>query len=127
MVYFDGSGARYKQNAPDFSGGLVAGIVNYPGLVSDGNVQIDDNQSGLSDKQKIKNTKIGLGIRGENTVLVVAAYNVNMQEFAYVFKSLGATGALNLDTGGSAAIYYSGSYIIGPGRHLPNAVIFARR
>jgi len=50
-----------------------------------------------------------------------------MQQFAHVFKSLGATGALNLDTGGSAALYNSGRYVVGPGRDLPNAIIFAKK
>jgi hypothetical protein len=127
MVYFDGSGAHYLQNAQSFGGSLTAGIVNYPGLLNDGNIQIDDNQSGLSDKQKAKGTKVGLGVGSNNTVLVVVAQNVNMQEFAHVFKSLGARGALNLDTGGSTAIIYNGNYIYGPGRDLPNAIIFARK
>jgi exopolysaccharide biosynthesis protein len=126
MVYFDGSGAHYLQNAKDFSGGLTAGIVNYPGLLADGNVQIDDNQSGLSEKQKAKGTKVGIGVKDNKNVIVVIAQNVNMQEFAYVFKSLGAKGALNLDTGGSTAFYQDGRYIFGPGRNLPNAVLFCR-
>lgn len=126
MVYFDGSTAHYVQDAKSFSGSLTAGIVNYPGLVNDGNVQIDDNQSGLSDKQKAKGTKVGIGLRG-NTIMVVVAMNVNMQEFAYVFKSLGADAALNLDTGGSTALYYGGRYVVGPGRDIPNAVIFASK
>lgn len=127
IVYTDGSGAHYQQNSAGFGGGLNAGIINYPGLVSDGNVQIDENQSGLSDKQKVKNTKIGIGVRGTNIIMVVAAQNVNMHEFAHVFKSLGATGALNLDTGGSAAMYYNGRYVLGPGRAIPNAVVFVRK
>jgi hypothetical protein len=126
MVYFDGSGAHYMQGANGFSGGLSAGIVNYPGLLSGGNVQIDDNQSGLSDKQKAKGTKVGIGVRGTKNIMVVVAYNVNMQEFAYVFKALSADGALNLDSGGSTALYYSGRYMLGPGRGLPNAIIFAK-
>jgi len=126
MVYFDGSRAHYVQDAKSFSGGLTAGIVNFPGLVNGGAVQIDDNQSGLSDKQKAKGTKVGLGLR-ENTIMVVVAMNVNMQEFAYVFKSLGASGALNLDTGGSTALYYGARYVYGPGRDIPNAVIFASK
>ncbi|HEX6977073.1 MAG TPA: phosphodiester glycosidase family protein [Patescibacteria group bacterium] len=126
MVYVDGSGAHYIQNANGFSGGLTAGIVNYPGLVNGGNVQIDDNQSGLADKQKAKGTKVGIGVRGSKNVMIVVAYNVNMQEFAFVFKSLSADGALNLDTGGSTALYYNGSYLAGPGRNIPNAIIFAR-
>lgn len=126
IVYFDGSGAHYMQNANGFGGGLSAGVVNYPGLLDNGNVQIDDNQSGLSDKQRAVGTKVGIGVRGTKNVMVVIARNVNMQQFAYVFKSLGATGALNLDTGGSTALYYNGRYMAGPGRNIPNAIIFAR-
>lgn len=127
IIYFDGSGAHFLQNANSFSGGLTAGIVNYPGLVNGGEVQIDDNQSGLSDKQKAVGTKVGIGIKGSTGVMVVVANNVNMQQFAYVFKSLGATGALNLDTGGSTALYYAGKYVYGPGRDIPNAIIFATK
>ncbi len=126
MVYFDGSGAHYLQNANSFGGGLTAGIVNYPGLVNSGNVQIDDNQSGLTDKQKAVGLKVGIGLRGARNVMIAVAQNVNMQQFAYVFKSLGADGALNLDTGGSTALFYNGSYLAGPGRNIPNAIIFAR-
>lgn len=126
MLYFDGSGVHYLQNANSFGGGLVAGIVNYPGLVDGGNVQIDDSQSGLSDKQKGVGTKVGIGTRGPSNVMVVIAYGVNTQQFANVFKALGATGALNLDTGGSTALYYNGRYAAGPGRNLPNAIVFAR-
>lgn len=125
MVYFDGSGAHYVQNANSFGGGLTAGIVNYPGLLDGGQVQIDDNQSGLSDKQRAVGTKVGIGVISSRSVIVVVANNVNMQQFAYVFKALGASGALNLDTGGSIALYYSG-YKAGPGRNIPNAIIFAR-
>jgi len=126
IVYFDGGGAHYQQNAAGFGGGLTAGIVNYPGLVSGGQVQIDDNQSGLSDKQRSVGTKVGIGVRGSKNIMVVIGRSVNMQQFAYIFKSLGADGALNIDDGGSTALYYNGSYKAGPGRALPNAVIFAR-
>lgn len=127
IVYFDPTGAHYLQNAKSFSGGLSAGIVNYPGLVDSGNVQIDEAQSGLSDKQKAKGTKVGIGLRGSNNVMVVVAQNVNMYEFTFVFKSLGATGAMNLDTGGSVALYNGGRYVFGPGRDIPNAIIFAAK
>jgi hypothetical protein len=127
IFYVDGSGAHYLNNSSGFGGGLSAGIINFPGLVDGGNVQIDDNQSGLSEKQKARNTKVGIGVRDSQHVMVVVANSVTMQEFAYVFKSLGATGALNLDTGGSTALIYGGRYVYGPGRNLPNAVIFASK
>ncbi len=126
IFYFDGGGAHFLQNSSGFSGGLSAGIVNYPGLVSGGVVQIDDNQSGLSDKQKAVGTKVGIGMRNTKNVMIVIGHSVNMQQFAYIFKSLGAEGALNLDDGGSTALYYNGHYLAGPGRNLPNAIIFAR-
>lgn len=126
IFYVDGGGPHYLQNAASFSGGLNAGLTMNPGLVDGGNVQIDDNQSGLSDKQKAVGLKEGIGVRG-NTVMVVVALNVNMQQFAYVFKSLGATGAMNLDEGGSTALFYGGHYVYGPGRNIPNAIIFASK
>jgi hypothetical protein len=126
IVYFDGSSAHYNQNASSFGGGLTAGIVNYPGLVDGGNVQIDDNQSGLDPKQKAVGTKVGIGLRDSKNIMIVIGRNVNMQQFAYVFKSLGAVSALNLDTGGSTALYYNGKYVAGPGRNIPNAIIFKR-
>lgn len=46
-----------------------------------------------------------------------------MYDFASIFKALSATNALNLDGGGSATLYYNG-YKFGPGRNLPNAIIF---
>ncbi|HWA51937.1 MAG TPA: phosphodiester glycosidase family protein [Patescibacteria group bacterium] len=127
IVYFDGSGAHYMQNASGFGGGLTAGIVMSPGLVDGGNVQIDDNQSGLSDKQKAVGLKEGIGIIGTNKVMIVVAQSVNMEQFAYVFKALSATGAMNLDEGGSTAMYYQGRYVFGPGRNIPNAVVFANK
>lgn len=126
IFYTDGSGAHYNQNASGFSGGVNAGVVNFPGLLDNGNVQIDDNQSGLSDKQKSVGTKMGIGLIDSKHVLVVMASSVNMNQFAYVFKALGAKGALNLDTGGSTALYYNGKYLAGPGRAIPNAIIFAK-
>lgn len=127
IVYTDGSGAHYLNNSSGFGGGLSAGIINYPGLLDGGNVQIDDNQSGLSDKQRAVGTKVGIGVVDSNHVLIIIAPSVNMQQFAYVFKALGVKGALNLDTGGSTALHYNGRYIYGPGRSLPNAIIFARK
>lgn len=126
LVYTDGGGAHYHQNSTDYPSAPDSAIINYPGLVNDGNVQIDDNQSGLSDKQKAVGTKVGIGVINSQKIIVVVALNVNMQQFAHVFKALGVTGALNLDTGGSTALY-NGRYIYGPGRALPNAIIFARR
>lgn len=43
---------------------------------------------------------------------------------AYIFKALGVDYAMNLDGGGSTALYSNGAYNVGPGRLLPNAIVF---
>lgn len=52
--------------------------------------------------------------------------NATMGESAQVMKALSMGEALNLDEGGSTALW-SGGYILGPGRNIPNAVLFVRR
>lgn len=121
IVYQDGGGFHYLQNANSFNGGLSAGIVNYPGLLAGG--QITVNQDPLSDKQRSKGTKGGIGLSGNKVFLVVAS-EVDTLDFAQLFKAIGATDALNLDGGGSVAMYYGGRYVVGPGRSLPNAIVF---
>ena len=120
VIYKDGGGFGYRQNASDVPGGISAAVVNYPGILNAGNITVED--SGLSDKQRVAGTKGGIGLNG-NTVYLVIAQNVTMYEFAQVFKAIGVTHALNLDGGGSSALYFGG-YKVGPGRSLPNAVIF---
>ncbi|PJE62049.1 hypothetical protein COU87_01310 [Candidatus Roizmanbacteria bacterium CG10_big_fil_rev_8_21_14_0_10_39_12] len=44
-------------------------------------------------------------------------------ESAYVIHALGIQNAMNLDSGGSTALWSSG-YKAGPGRNIPNAILF---
>ena len=122
IFYYDDAGAHFQRNANSFGGGISAGIVNHPGLLDGGGVIAD--QFSLSDKQSSKGTKSGIGIRGSVIYLVIAR-SVDMLDLAHVFKSLGATHAPNLDGGGSVALWFGG-YKVGPGRNLPNAVVFAQ-
>lgn len=120
IIFQDGGGMHFNRNASSFGGGLRAGVVNHPGLVDGGAVIAD--QFPLEAKQTSKGTKGGIGIRGSVVYLVIAR-NVNVNDFGHVFKSLGASHALNLDGGGSVALWFGG-YKVGPGRNLPNAIIF---
>jgi len=49
--------------------------------------------------------------------------NASVTDSAYALQALGVKDALNLDGGGTSALYISGSYKVGPGRLLPNAVV----
>ena len=99
---------------------ITGGIVNYPSLLAGGQVVLDEGS--LSDNLKVtKGTRSGIGTGGGKLFLVVAR-SANMRDMVNIFQSLGATDALNLDGGGSVALY-DGGYRTGPGRNLPNAVI----
>lgn len=91
---------------------ITGGIVNYPSLLSGGNVLPGEGAKG---------TRSGIGF-GSGKLILVIARNSSYMDLANIFKSLGATEALNLDGGGSVALY-DGGYKVGPGRSLPNAVI----
>jgi len=41
-------------------------------------------------------------------------------------QKMGIQNALNLDSGGSTALW-SGGYKVGPGRNLPNVLLFVRK
>ncbi len=62
----------------------------------------------------------------DNMVYIGVIYNATMSDGAHVLKTLGMQNALNLDEGGSTALWYGG-YIAGPGRNIPNAVLFVHK
>jgi len=122
MMVFRGGSAQFFACAScsGAPGDITGGIVNYPSLLAGGNIVLDEGS--LSDNLKItKGTRAGIGFGGGKLFLVVAR-SANMRDLTNIFKTLGATDALNLDGGGSTALY-SGGYKAGPGRLLPNAVI----
>ncbi len=99
---------------------ITGGIVNYPSLIAGGNTVLDEGS--LTDHLRVtKGTRSGIGF-GSGKIFLVVARSANMGDMVNIFKALGATDALNLDGGGSSALF-NGGYKAGPGRNLPNAVI----
>ena len=129
LLYQDSTGMHFNRSARNAAAvaydktDVQAAIVNAPGILDNG--EIIAEQYPLSDKQKAHGLKAGIGYK-DMTVYLVLANNVDVVELGYVFKALGATHALNLDAGGSTALWYNG-YKAGPGRLLPNAIVFKIR
>jgi exopolysaccharide biosynthesis protein len=99
-----------------------SGINSGPLLVRNSAFAVDD--AGLDEKQRsTKATRAGIGVRN-GTVFVVHISNATVPDLASAFVALGVDDALNIDAGGSSALWYNGSYKLGPGRLLPNAVVF---
>ena len=123
-VIFMGSSVRFvgkslewgRDTSPD---GVIA---NQPLLLMGGNVQF----GGDGDPKKgSKGSRSFVGNKG-NTVYIGVVHGVTVAESALVLKALGVENAINLDSGGSTALW-SGGYRVGPGRSIPNAILFVRR
>lgn len=97
--------------------GINGGLANYPLLVSGGQPATSDGGGGGG--------RNFIGVKS-GKVYIGHVHGANFANAAKVLATLGMENALNLDTGGSTAIYYNGKYIMGPGRLLPNAIILAR-
>ncbi|MBI5151290.1 MAG: phosphodiester glycosidase family protein [Candidatus Pacebacteria bacterium] len=105
--------------------GIQAGIAGNPMLVKDGRNVVEEYS--IDAKQRSgKGPKGAIAQKGEMMYLCIVS-NATVPESAQVFSKLGADNAMNIDGGGSAALWYNGVYKIGPGRQLPNAVLFVRR
>lgn len=123
MMAFTSSGVTFYKQANTFSSlpGLTAALVNHPGLVYN-NTNIVNNYN-LTSAQLTRGYRSGIGVKGDKVYLVIA-HSTTVRDLASVMMTLEVKHALNLDGGGSSALIYKGSYKLGPGRALPNAIVF---
>ena len=97
-------------------------LSNYPLLVAGGNVSF----GGSSDpKLGSKGNRSFVANKG-NLVYIGVVHSATVAETARVLKAMGMENALNLDDGGSTALWYGG-YKLGPGRNIPNAILFVAK
>lgn len=97
-------------------------IANQPLLVSSGSVVFsgdDDPKKGSKGPRSFVSSK-------DNRVYIGVVNGATVAEAAHVLKAMGMENALNLDSGGSTALWYEG-YKVGPGRSIPNAILFIRK
>lgn len=123
-VIFLGNSVRFVSRSLDWGRdtGIDSMIANQPLLVSGGNVVF----GGDGDPKKGSKGPRSFVANKGNTVYIGVTYNATVAENANVLKALGMDNALNLDSGGSTALWYGG-YKAGPGRGIPNAILFIRK
>ncbi|HBB76356.1 MAG: hypothetical protein A2186_03120 [Candidatus Levybacteria bacterium RIFOXYA1_FULL_41_10] len=123
-VIFSGSSARFVGRSLEWGRdtGVDSVIANQPLLVSGGNVVFGGDD-------EIKRAGAGsrsfVGSSG-STVYIGVVHSANAAQMARVLHGMGIQNALNLDSGGSTALW-SGGYKVGPGRNIPNALLFIRK
>lgn len=123
-VIFGGGYIRFVSSVSQWGRdtGIDSMLSNYPLLVQGGNVAFggDDDP-----KKGSKGNRSFVANKG-NTVYIGVVHNATVAESARVMKALGMENALNLDSGGSTALW-SGGYKVGPGRDLPNVILFVKK
>jgi len=123
-VIFSGSSARYVGASSEWGRdtGVDSVIANQPLLVSGGNVVFGGDDEV---KRAGSGSRSFVGSTG-STAYIGVVHGVNAAQMARVLKTMGVQNALNLDSGGSTALW-SGGYRVGPGRAIPNAILFVRK
>lgn len=123
-VIFSGNSARFVTQSSEWGRdtGVDAVIANQPLLLLNGQIMFGGNDD---PKQGSKGNRSFVGTTG-STVYIGVVHNATVAEVARVLKALGMNSALNLDDGGSTALWSSG-YKVGPGRNLPNVLLLIRK
>ena len=123
-VIFSGNSARFVGQALEWGRdtGVDSVLSNYPLLVSGGNIAYT---GGGDTKYAPKGPRTFIAVKG-NMAYMGIVLNASMADSAKVLRALGMENALNLDQGGSTALWSSG-YKLGPGRNIPNALLFVRK
>jgi hypothetical protein len=93
------------------------GLANYPRLLRDGSV--------ATTQENGKGTRGFIGMK-DGAIVIGHVFAASFADTAEVLKTLGLQNALNLDGGGSSALWADGGYKVGPGRSLPTAIVLVR-
>ncbi len=118
LVVSNGSSLSFYDRTVDWginTGGSGA-LANYPRLLRDGNTATSEENG--------KGTRGFIGVKDGN-IVIGHVFGASFADTAEVLKTLGLQNALNLDGGGSSALW-DGGYKVGPGRGLPTAIVLVR-
>jgi len=123
-VIFTGNSARFVCQSSQWGRdtGVDAVLAMKPLLVSGGNIAFNGDGE---PKRGSKGNRSFVGA-SDSTAYIGIVFNATVAEAAHVIHALGIQNALNLDSGGSTALW-SGGYKAGPGRNLPNALLFIKK
>ena len=114
---------RESRNWPRDTG-IQAGTAGNPLLVlGTGNVVGDYS---LDDKQRSVKSNRGAFVEEGDKIYLCVSSGATVPDSAKIYQTLGVDNAINIDGGGSSALWFNGSYVYGPGRSLPTSIIFVR-
>ncbi len=125
VVIFSGNSARFIGQSSGWGRdtGVDAVIAAQPMVLSGGEVSF----GGDGDPKKgSRGSRSFIGAK-DSTVYIGVVRGATVAEVGHVLKAMGLQNALNLDSGGSTALYNSGRYVVGPGRNTPFGIVLVRK
>jgi exopolysaccharide biosynthesis protein len=125
VAVFSGNSARFMGRSMDWGRdtGVDAVIANQPLMLLNSNIVFGGD---AEVKRSSRGPRSFIASAG-STAYIGIVHNANVAEAAIVLKEMGIDNALNLDSGGSTALWNNGRYIAGPGRNLPFGILFVRK
>lgn len=124
LVTFEGRRPTFYRRVKSYDGRPVtAGISMFPLLLQNG--AIVDSEAEQTEVQRQRGMKGSIGTDGTYIYLALVS-NASLTDSAYVLRALGVREAMNLDGGGTSAMWIGGAYRVGPGRQLPNAILLMK-
>lgn len=93
-----------------------------PRLLRDGRLSRDFRHEGFKDPHIFQEAvRSGVGINAQGKLLFAVSRNaVTLERWGQTFLNLGCSDAMNLDGGGSTALFYRGVFLVNPTRKLSN-------
>ncbi len=123
LVTVTGKTLRFYAHTYDYDHSPVdAAISNFPMLLQGG--AVINSEAIQEDHQRLSGLKGSIGTDGVYVYLALVS-GATVTDSAYVLQALGVVDAMNLDGGGTSAMFADHAYRVGPGRLLPNAVVLA--
>ena len=103
----------------------VSVVCGGPRLVRDGVARVSPSSEGFSDPGFYHPAaRSAIGVTKENKLLLVTVNKaIYLSHMARIMRDLGAVDAMNLDGGGSTALYCGGIVPSHPGRRLTNLIV----
>lgn len=124
-VVFSGNSARFHSRSLDIGRdtNIDAVIAAQPMLLQNGEIRF----AGDGDPKKGSRGSRSFIGGTDSTVYIGVVRAATVAEVPYVLKTMGIKNALNLDSGGSTALYNGGRYLAGPGRNTPFGIVLVRK
>ena len=123
LIVFRGSQAEFFQNPTSFNldTTITGAMAMWPALVA--NRQVLPDHPMMDEKMRTgRGPKGGLAVQGSMVYLLLAR-GATVPDLRDIMVTMGMDYGINLDGGGTSAIYVDGAYKVGPGRKLPNAIL----